>query len=74
MFKLNPDGIAEIDATIYNRWGGAVFNWTLVNEGWDGKNIKTGLDCPAGTYYYVIRFVDKIGSEFERKGTIQLIR
>ena len=74
VFKLNPDGIAEIDATIYNRWGGAVFNWTLVNEGWDGKNIKTGLDCPAGTYYYVIRFVDKIGSEFERKGTIQLIR
>ena len=49
----------KIEVTVFNQWGDYVYNnpdFKLDVDSWDGK--YNGSDLPAGTYYYVIKFVD----------------
>ena len=47
---------------IFNRWGEKVFESTDKNSTWNGQNRNTGSDCPAGTYYYIVKY-DLIGAQ-----------
>ena len=59
---------------IYNRWGKQVYQSFDFKEGWDGNDYKTGIECPAAVYSYVIRFNDNQGKNIEHVGSITLIR
>ncbi len=49
----NPKATVDhVDMIIFNRWGKEVFQTHDPMINWDGKNIHTGTDCAAGTYYY----------------------
>jgi gliding motility-associated-like protein len=51
-FKIDPNSIKSFSATIYDRWGKKVTEFTNVKDRWDGGTY------PAGTYYYIIEASD----------------
>jgi gliding motility-associated-like protein len=57
---------------IYNRWGDLLFNSTTINEAWDG--MVEGKEAPQGVYTYLVRFTTSEGLQYEKRGTITLIR
>jgi len=59
--------------TIFDRWGGEVFESSGIENGWDGK--KAGKDCPGGVFVYKIVYsVDGVAGRQERVGTVMLVR
>jgi gliding motility-associated-like protein len=44
--------VFKINIIIYNKWGQAVYKTENPDILWDGKNLKTHLEEPEGTYYY----------------------
>lgn len=47
--------IESVEMTIFNRWGGIVFQTTDPDILWDGTNRETGERVSDGTYYYTCR-------------------
>lgn len=72
IFKAHGKNIKEIHGKIFNRWGEELFEWSGVNEGWNGK--YNGQDVSAGAYFYVIRVVYMNGKMEIKKGSIEVIR
>ena len=90
IFTPNADGINDTwqpiiqnllnmlnyQCTIYDRWGIKVFDTSapLNMIAWDGHSTS-GLECSAGTYYYVISYIDgKINELKNLKGFLELVR
>ena len=73
---LTPRGIfinsRDYTFIIYNRWGDKLFETNEINKGWDGT--YNGVDSPQGVYTYFIKFTTADGREFEKRGTVTLIR
>lgn len=57
-FRAQGTGIIEFEMFVYNRRGILVFHSTNINESWDGK--ADGIDCPQGSYTYIIHYKDQI--------------
>ncbi|MDJ1493372.1 gliding motility-associated C-terminal domain-containing protein [Cytophagaceae bacterium DM2B3-1] len=64
--------------TIYNRWGNVVFQSQsfehITKFGWNGMNQNTHTEETGGTYTYTLQGRFVTGKEFQRQGTITLIR
>ncbi len=59
--------------TIFNRYGGVVFQSTEVGKAWNGK-VKN-LPVPAGVYLWVLQYRDPAGKDLvQDHGTVALIR
>lgn len=71
-WKIEGEYLLDFKAQIFNRWGKKVYEWEDINQGWDGKN-HSGQALSAGTYYYVITAVARIGAIGE-KGFLELIK
>ncbi|OQP45669.1 gliding motility-associated C-terminal domain-containing protein [Niastella populi] len=66
-------GMSRIDFfRIYNRWGQLVFSTTTSEHGWDGT--IAGKQQPSGTYVWVVKAVDYLGSPYMQRGTLVLVR
>ncbi len=73
IFPNSTFNIQHLTLSIFDRWGGEVFESEDIEKGWDGK--KNGNDCPAGVYVYKIVFsVDGVLGNQERVGTMMLVR
>ena len=67
---------------IYNRWGVEVYNvegygqdnkfFRGISEG--RKTISQSAELPKGTYYYLLRYVNKQGAEKERSGYLYITK
>ena len=75
VFFVKASNLTDISAVIFDRWGNKVYDVTSKtgNIAWDGKNFK-GVECPAGTYFYVIKASGKDGTEYEKKGNVSIFR
>jgi gliding motility-associated-like protein len=51
--------IDSVEFTVFNRWGGIVFETTDPNIRWGGENIQEGELVTDGTYFYVCRVFTK---------------
>lgn len=71
-FRVAYRSIVEFKATIYNRWGVKIFEWTDPQRGWDGTN--NGRPVPEGPYFYVIKARGADGEDYHLKGDINLLR
>lgn len=71
-FKVAYKSIVEFKATIFNRWGVKIFEWTDPQKGWDGT--YNGRNVSEGPYFYVIRGRGSDGQEYLLKGDINLLR
>jgi gliding motility-associated-like protein len=72
LFKPSVErSLTEFKASIYDRWGLKLYEWSDENSGWDGSS-KNGRPVPDGTYYYIVtgRGVDNV--VYEKKGYVQL--
>ena len=58
--------------TIYNRFGGLVFESNDPNLGWDGNDH--GKPAQPGGYAYLIQFYANDGVKVERKGMVLLVK
>ncbi|WP_461100163.1 T9SS type B sorting domain-containing protein [Telluribacter humicola] len=59
----------DCEVEIFNRWGSRVFRSVGYPGEWDG--LYEGKELPAATYYYVIKFNDRIPS---RSGSVTIFR
>ncbi len=71
-FKAKASGIVEFRSLIFDRWGQEVFQWEGAGNSWDGTN--KGNAVPDGVYFYVIKGRDFTSQEFERYGSVTLLR
>jgi len=58
--------------TIFNRWGGKVFESNDPAIGWDGSDH--GKEGQLGAYAYLIQFYANDGVKIERKGMVLLVK
>jgi gliding motility-associated-like protein len=70
-FRLYTSGNPKIVGAIYSRWGDLIFNWTDVNQSWDGK--LNGEFVAEGMYVYKVR-VETACETKSYIGGIQVIR
>ncbi len=75
LFFVKASNLTKIEAIIFDRWGNKVYdvNSSTGNILWDGKNFK-GVECSAGTFYYIIKAEGKDGTLYEKKGNVSLYR
>lgn len=80
-FSMNSWGrsatgeMMEVEVTnieIYSMDDSLVFSAESVSVLWDGK--CEGVDCPVGTYYWLVQYVDLYGITRKEKGIVVLIR
>lgn len=58
--------------TIFNRYGGKVFESNSPDVGWDGTDH--GKEAQLGAYAYLIQFYANDGVQVERKGMVLLVK
>jgi gliding motility-associated-like protein len=73
VFYLKAEGVAQVEWSIFDRWGRRVARYEDLERGWDGRH-ENGLAVPEGVYVYKIRARLNDGSRLERSGSITLIR
>lgn len=74
-YRVKISGEELFELTIWNRWGGKVFETTDAKIGWNGKVNNTGEDSPEGTYYFILKYrMRGQVTESVVRGTITMIR
>lgn len=75
LFFLKASHLTDITFVVYDRWGHITFELTGVsgNIEWDGKN-QYGKESAEGVYFYYIKAKGTDGTDYDQKGTINLIR
>ncbi|MCB0380333.1 MAG: gliding motility-associated C-terminal domain-containing protein, partial [Flavobacteriales bacterium] len=66
--------LASYQFLIFDRWGQKVFETTNRDEGWNGQFNNSGNNLPMGAYVYLIKFKSNTGDEYQKRGTVTLIR
>lgn len=56
VWRVIHSGYKSIDIIIFNRWGTAVYQYTLPDDDdWNGKVDNQFVQCPAGVYFYTLK-------------------
>ena len=67
-------GVDQYEFTVYNRWGLVMHHDSSGEISWNGRT-PAGHEAEAGTYYYTLDVLNPHSEgNFQRKGTITLIR
>ena len=70
--KSGYQSIVEFKATIFNRWGQKLYEWTDPAGGWDGK--YKGHDVAQGVYFVLVKAKGADGRRFNIKSDVNLLR
>lgn len=70
--KEGYKSIVEFHASIYNRWGQKLFEWSNPAEGWDGT--YKGKDVKQGVYYVLVKAKGADGRKFNIRRDVNLLR
>ena len=57
---------------VMNRWGEMIYKTNSIAASWDGT--INGKPAPDGVYVYSVRYRASTGEQFEKQGTIAIIR
>lgn len=71
-FMIYGEGFADIDLSVYNRWGEKVFHTTDPDGFWDGTFKGKNLDPAVFVYYLQVNYLD--GRSEEVQGNITLVK
>ena len=64
--------ISSYEFYVMNRWGELVYKTNSVGASWDGTH--NGKPVPVGVYVYSVRYKASTGEQFEKQGTVAIIR
>ena len=67
-------GINNFEMTIWDRYGGVVFQTNNPNDGWNGRRNNKGDVAPNGVYVCIVRYIGPRGVPHEEKVFATLIR
>lgn len=73
-FFFPNNAIVEFNCKVYDRWGKIMFEFTSIDDQWDGTNYRNGKDCSDGVYFYVYEAKSSNDTEYKGQGNIHLIR
>ncbi len=59
---------------IFNREGNLIFDAADINDHWDGRTHHIGYIVKMGTYIYKLNIADRVGNQYEYKGSVALYR
>ncbi|GBU07224.1 hypothetical protein AwDysgo_05550 [Bacteroidales bacterium] len=71
-FKVSYRSISRFKASIFNRWGTLLYQWTDPSQGWDGS--YKGKLVPTGVYFYVIDARGSDGRDQSKSGSINILK
>jgi gliding motility-associated-like protein len=79
IYRAKPHGktggyksIVEFHAYIFNRWGQKLYEWTNIDEGWDGT--YNGSPVKDGVYFVLVNARGADGKEYNIRRDVNLIR
>ncbi|MBR5747832.1 MAG: gliding motility-associated C-terminal domain-containing protein [Prevotella sp.] len=73
VFKAKSyQNIVEFHAYIFNRWGQKLYEWTNIDEGWDGT--YRGKDVKQGTYFVLVKARGADGQTYNIRKDVNLLR
>jgi gliding motility-associated-like protein len=72
-FKVKVLGLAQLNCTLYNRWGMLIYQYNAMAEGWDGHTFAENT-APVGTYYYIFEATCLDGTRKQAQGFVELLR
>ena len=72
VFKAYGEGVVKFEMFIYNRWGQLMFSSQNIDIGWDGNYVNKAT--PSGVYVYCVYYKDFLGKEYNKTGSLTLIR
>lgn len=70
-FSVSGQFIVKMELKIFDRWGSMVFS-TDKNEPWNGNQGSRAM--PEGTYVWTARITDFAGRQFNREGTVAILK
>jgi gliding motility-associated-like protein len=71
-FKISFRSITSFRASIYNRWGNLLFQWTDPAKGWNG--MVNGKFVPTGAYFVVVEYTDSEGKKQKAARDVNILR
>lgn len=71
-FLIKHNNVVNFSGIIYDRWGNKVYNWTDIDEGWNGRT-KSGKQVTNGVYFYVLNVTFNDNSSIIFTGSITAI-
>lgn len=70
--KENHKSIVDFKAYIFNRWGQKLYEWTDIDDGWDGT--YNGKPVKAGVYFVLVKAKGADGREYNIKRDVNVLR
>jgi gliding motility-associated-like protein len=70
--KIAFTSILSFKASVYNRWGNLLFQWSDPTKGWDGR--VGGKFVPTGTYYVVVEYTDSHKKKGHASQSVNILR
>lgn len=72
-FYIPNTGMKEFSIEIFNRWGTKLWETTAPEIRWDGRTTA-GVQCPDGTYYFILKAESLSGKDYSTTGHVTLVR
>ncbi|MEL6134423.1 MAG: gliding motility-associated C-terminal domain-containing protein, partial [Bacteroidota bacterium] len=72
-FVITASGLIDLTVTVFDRWGRPIRTLLGVNNHWDGTNGLGQLVNP-GVYVYHVDGLFESGYQFQRSGTVMVLR
>jgi len=70
--KEGWSSLVEFKATIFNRWGKKLYEWTDPNDGWDGT--YNGKPVKQGVYFVDVKATGSDGVKYHFRRDVNLLR
>ena len=72
IYKVKHKSLVKFQATVFNRWGNKIYEWTNPDEGWDGK--YKGKHVSPGVYFVVVIATGSEGRKYKKSSDINILR
>lgn len=72
IYKVSYSSLLAFKASIYNRWGRLLYNWSDPSQGWDGR--VNGKFVPTGVYYIIVEYRGTDGKWRSKSSDINILR
>jgi len=70
--KVSFTSVTAFKASVYNRWGNLLFQWSDPSKGWDGR--VNGKFVPTGVYYVIVEYKDSSGKNRTMSRAVNVLR